>query len=223
LTYRWDLGDGTISREPFVKHTFAAPGFHRVGLTVNNGVFSDLAWRDLYVVEDRAEIGTEGAAAQWSWIDPASEVKFRDDAEVYVSGKTAVAARVEPYSGGRLRLQYPASRDAALTLAEDSHIVFWLRALNENIPAWQETNPVLTVYETTNRFVRLTPKQDRLTHRANNEEREGWTYFRVPISGDEGWDREGALVKTGNWLTIGLDSWGADPFEIWIDGLAVTP
>lgn len=50
LAFRWDLGDGTVAQEARVEHVFRQPGLYRVGLTVNNGVFSDLAWRDLHVV-----------------------------------------------------------------------------------------------------------------------------------------------------------------------------
>ena len=44
-------------------------GRHSVGLTVNNGRFSDLAYRDFLVYEDVQEFGTEGQAGQWSWTE----------------------------------------------------------------------------------------------------------------------------------------------------------
>ncbi|MCU0959454.1 MAG: right-handed parallel beta-helix repeat-containing protein [Pirellulaceae bacterium] len=220
LTFRWDLGDGTVAAEPRVTHTFSAPGFYRVGLTVNNGLLSDLAWRDFYVVDAGAEWGTEQVASAWGWIDPQSEVQFADD-PAGIAGRFAVRALVQPYSGMMVHLLYPQSRDAAVPLAGKTRLVFWLRALNENLPAWQGPQPVVTLYESDERFAVLTPKQDLLSSRPNNEEREGWSYFVVPLAGNDQWERTGDLPKTLNFVTIGCDSWGAPPLQIWIDGMSL--
>ena len=57
----WATGRPRKSR--VVEHVFRTPGFHRLGLTVTNGALSDLAWRDLYVVDDAKELATEGQAS----------------------------------------------------------------------------------------------------------------------------------------------------------------
>jgi parallel beta-helix repeat protein len=220
LEFRWDLGDGTVSAQPRVEHVFGRPGFHRVGLTVHNGLLADLSWRDLYAVEDVAEFGTEGQADGWSWIDPQSRVRFSDDRAECLSGEASVAALVEPYGGGRVSLLYPAAKNAAIPLAEKTHLVFWIRAINENVPAWQSANPVVTLYESETRSVTLTPTVDLMSQRPNSEEREGWSYFKVPLAGSDLWKREGADLESLNYLTLGFDSWGAPPLRIWIDGLA---
>ncbi|HEY3322719.1 MAG TPA: right-handed parallel beta-helix repeat-containing protein [Planctomycetota bacterium] len=230
LRFRWDLGDGTFSTEPRVTHAFAAPGFYRVGLTVNNGLLSDLAWRDFYAVEDVEELGTEGQAADWSWVDPQSKAKFSDDREVRISGRSSLYALIQPYSGMRVNLLYPSSRKAGWPLAGKKSLVFWFKGVNENVPAWQDANPIVTLHETEQKFVRLTPKRDLLSAPPYIEAREGWTYFVVPLAGDELWKRDssagvpaGAEMTTANWLTIGFDSWGAPPLRIWLDGLAFKP
>ncbi len=220
LRFRWDLGDSTISDQPRVEHVFLRPGFHRVGLTVQNDLLSDLGWRDLYAVEDVVEFGTNGQAGQWSWSDPQSQVHFSDDREQQISGGESLAAVVQPYSGGRVSLLYPAAKDAAVTLSDKTHLVFWIRAINENVPAWQETNPLVTLYESETTSATLTPVADLMSQRPNSEEREGWTYFAIPLAGDEQWKRAGVDLKQVNYLTIGFDSWGAPPLRIWIDGLA---
>jgi parallel beta-helix repeat protein len=221
LRFRWDLGDGTTATEARVEHAFKQPGFYRIGLTVNDGLLSDLAWRDFYVVEDVKELGTEGEAEQWGWIDPQSAVKFSDDREVKISGSTSVFAMVRPYSGGWVSLLYPKSRAAGLSLAGKKSLVFWLKTVNENVPAWQGPNPVVTLHESETKFARLTAKTDLLAQPPYNEAREGWTYFVVPLAGDEQWKREGVELRTANYLTIGFDSWGAPPLRIWVDGLAL--
>jgi len=220
LEFRWDLGDGTVSAQPRVEHVFGRPGFHRVGLTVHNGLLADLSWRDLYAVEDVAEFGTEGQADGWSWSDPQSRVRFSDDRAECISGEASVAALVEPYGGGRVSLLYPAAKNAAIPLADKAHLVFWVRAINENVPAWQSANPVVTLYESETRSVTLTPTVDLMSQRPNSEEREGWSYFTVPLAGSDLWKRDGSDLESLNYLTLGFDSWGAPPLRIWIDGLA---
>lgn len=221
LHYRWDLGDGTTAQTGRVEHAFRAPGFYRVGLTVRNSLLSDLCWRDFYVAEDLPELGTEGQAAQWGWIDPQSKVRFSNDREERIAGKASVYALVQPYSGGRVNLLYPASKNGDMSLKGKRALVFWIKAINENLPAWQFTNPVVTLYESESRFVTLTPKVDLLSQRPNNEEREGWSYLVVPLAGDETWKREGPELSTVRYLTLGFDSWGAPPLRIWIDGMAL--
>lgn len=221
LRFRWDLGDGTILTDPRINRAFKQPGFYRVGLTVNNGELSDLAWRDFYVVEDIKELGTDAAANQWDWVDPQSTVKFSDDHQTKISGNTATFALVQPYGGGRVSLLYPKAKQAALSLEGKRALVFWLKTINENVPSWQGPNPVVTLHESETKFVRLTAKTDLLAQPPYNEAREGWTYFVVPLSGDDEWTREGGNLQTVNYLTIGFDSWGAPPLRIWMDGLAL--
>lgn len=220
LRFRWDLGDGTIAQTARVEHVFRSPGFHRLGLTVSNGSLSDLAWRDLYVVDDVEELGTEGQAKDWSWVDPHSRVRFSDDRENRICGKSSVLALVRPYSGNRVQLLYPASRKAGWPVQGKKELVFWVKAINENVPAWQFTNPVVALHQSETKAVVLTPTQDLMSQRPNNEEREGWSRFVVPLAGNELWKREGADLSVINYLTLGFDSWGAPPLWIWIDGLS---
>jgi len=220
LEFRWDLGDGTILSTERAAHVFQRPGFHRMGLTVHNGRLSDLAWRDLYITEDVAEIGTEGAAADWSWIDASSRAAFEDDRETRLVGESSVRALVSPYGGGRVSLLYPASRRAGWKPSEYRELVFWVKALNENVPAWQDVNPIVTLHSGESDAIRLAPRGDLLSQPPYNEAREGWTYFAVPLAGDAVWERTGSDCETIDYVTIGFDSWGAPPLRIWIDGLA---
>lgn len=222
LSFRWDLGDGTTAENAdSITHKFDKPGFYRVGMTVNNGLLSDLAWRDFYVVADLPEPATEGSASEWTWVDPQSKVIFRDDRKLRIAGESSIFAQVEPYGGFRLNLQYPASKQAGWKLAGKSRFNFWFKAINENLPAWQDANPIVTLCESDEKFVRLTPKGDLLSQPAYNEAREGWTYVSIPLVGDSQWNREGPEIETVNFLSIGVDSWGAPPLKIWLDGLSL--
>jgi len=221
LRFRWNLGDGTVVQTANAAHAFKTPGFYRLGLTVNNGLLSDLAWRDFYVVDNLAELATEGHATDWAWIDPQSRVAFADDREVRIAGRMSLRAEIDPYGGGRVNLLYPASRKAGISLRGKKELVFWLKAQNENVKGWQSANPIVTIHESDERRCMLTPKADLLSRRPNNEEREGWSRFVVPLAGDGQWTREGDLPEMLNYLTIGFDSWGGEPLRIWIDGLGL--
>ena len=108
-----------------------------------------------------------------------------------------------------------------MSLAGKTHLVFWIKAINENVPAWQGPQPIITLYESDQKFAVLTPKDDFLSSRPNNEEREGWSYFVVPFAGNEQWERTGDVPATLNYVTIGCDSWGAPPLRIWLDGMSI--
>ena len=200
--FRWHLGDGQLAEGPRIEHVYKSPGFYRVGLTVTSGPLSDLAWRDLYVIEPVDEIGTEGAetAAQWSFIDPQSRVTFQSDADVKIVGNSSLRALVNPYGGERVSLRFPAAADLQIPLKGKSKLVFWIKSINENVPAWQNANPVVTLYESPTKFVRLEPRQDLLSNPPYNEARDGWTYITVPLQGDELWKREGDEHRHGQFL-----------------------
>jgi parallel beta-helix repeat protein len=221
VTFAWDWGDGKSSQDAHPSHVFAKPGFYRLGLTVNNGQLSDLAWQDLYIVANIPEPATEGAAKHWSFVEePNLQMTFRDDKEIKLAGKSSVAVKIDPYHGQRASMLFPKSKDAAWKLAGKQKLVFWLKTQNPNLPGWQDVNPVVTLYESDKQTQRLAPKIDLLSQPSYNEAREGWKYFEVPLSGNEQWVRDGEIA-TLNWLTIGVDSWGGDPLQIWIDGLGL--
>jgi parallel beta-helix repeat protein len=222
LSFRWFLGEGTWVTLPRFEHRFSRPGFHRVGLTVNNGRFSDLAWRDLYVVQEGSEEATEGSAEKWGFVDPQSQVTFHADRVQRIAGEVSIHALVQPYGGQRVSLEYPRDHQANWSLAGKTHLVFWLKTRNENIPAWQDANPLVTLFGRDGAKVEYRPRTDLLGQPAETEAREGWTFIRVPLASDVDWKRTGESVESLQWLSLGFDSWGAPPLEIWIDGLSFT-
>lgn len=222
LAFAWDLGDGETQTAPSITKTFSRPGFYRIGVTVDNGVLSDLAWRDFYVVDDAPEAGTEGEAALWSWRDAGSKAIFANDLKNRIAGDQSLSATIDPYSGGRVNLLYPTTQNAALPLQGKSKIQFWWKAINPNLPGWQDVNPVITLYQDEENYVRLTPTKDFLSSPPYIEAREGWTHIVAPLAGDAEWTRETrGEVQTVNYFTIGVDSWGGDALRIWLDGLAI--
>lgn len=60
-----------------------------------------------------------------------------------------------------------------------------------------------------------------LSSPADSEAREGWLMMTVPLRGGDDWTVEGKLPDHAEKLSLGFDSWGGDPFEVWLDGLMI--
>jgi parallel beta-helix repeat protein len=221
LTVRWDLGDGQASSLRRVERTFSRPGFYHVGLTVNNGRFSDLAWRDFYVVGSAPEIGTAGPSSRWVCQDTDSRASFHEDASVRIVGDRSIRASINPYGGGRVTLVYRSPTAALPKLLGKTRLVFWLRAINPNVPAWQGPNPLVSLRGSDGSIAVLEPNCDLLSAPPYNEAREGWTYLEVPLRGDRVWKFTRKLPDNVSAISLGFDSWGAPPLQIWIDGMAL--
>lgn len=220
LTLAWDLGDGTQSTASEVRHAFQAPGFYRVGLTVKDGQLSDVDYRDFYVVEEHPELATEGQAPDWGMVaEPQLKMTYHNDRETKIAGSSSVHAVIDPYHGQRASLLFPQSKGANWSLAGKTHLVFWVRTINPNL-GWQDVNPVITLYGADTKSLRLSPKKDLLGNPTFNEGRDGWKYFEIPLAGDDEWQREGGDIPTLSYFTFGVDSWDAQPLQLWIDGLA---
>ncbi len=218
---RWDLGDGTIlagSAPLLVRHEFREPGLKRVGLTIRDGRASSLAWRDVYVVEDRPEIATDGPSTDWTWDDPRSSVVFSEDPAQALAGRSAIRGEVKAYGGGRTTFVASVGSPAR-SLTGKKSLAFWVRSRNPNLPGWQGPNPVVTLRGPNRASRILTPARDWLAQPTENEAREGWTLVTVPLEGGDGWDVKGPRPTSLEAIGIGLDSWGMDPWTVWIDGM----
>ena len=65
------------------------------------------------------------------------------------------------------------------------------------------------------------PGRDLMREADNNEVREGWRLFEIPLQGNERWQRDGDLPASLRAVSLAFDSCGAPPLTIWIDGLAI--
>lgn len=228
LSFTWNLG-GIRAEGERVARVFSEPGFYRVGLTVSNGSLADLAFRDFIAVNAiEEEVGTEGQAARWGYelqgnADGKGRILFSDDRDA-LFGRWSVRWKPDPYPGMYATAIFPGARDARWDLSRKARVTFWLRAENSNIPGFQEPGPVLRLYGK-GWEVRLQPSGGRnlLVTQPYSESRWTWMRVSIPLAGDSEWDRE-ATGKPDLSLTqaisVSLDSWGGDPFTVWLDGLA---
>jgi parallel beta-helix repeat protein len=222
LTFAWDLGDGTRVDSSRLEHAYARPGFYRAGVTVDNGSLGALAGLDIYVV-DNVDIAAD--ASTWTWTDTSGQCQtvFTDDPEGKLVGAASVRARIDPYDGMRVSLLWPKTKDWKLPFADKKELVFWIKSIDEYVTGWQDGNPLVTLWQSEDCYVRLSPARDFMAQPKNSEARAGWSRYAVTLAGDADWRREakGAALATVNWITLGFDSWGGPPLTIWIDGLGL--
>ncbi len=231
LNFAWDVGNGPIRPGTQLQHTFDRVGFHRVGLNVSNGQLTEPAWRDVYVIRDVTELGTESESANWSIEDfhdrtrsneQTSRATFTIDDTDPLIGKSSLKVVIQPYAGFRAALTYPKSRDAAWSLEGKTKLVFWLKAINADVTGWQG-GPFIVVQGDDGKLCHIEPKpgRDLMRELDHNEAREGWRLFEIPLRGDDRWQLDGELPTTARAVSLAFDSWGAPTLRLWIDGLAL--
>lgn len=229
LRWRWHL-NGESAEGPVWERAFNLPGFYRVGLTVDNGARAGLAWRHLLVVDPvQRELGTEGEAARWGFelegnTDGRGGVVFSDVSPGLVGGR-CLEFTPDPYPGAYATVIFPAARDAKWNFSAAQAIRFWMKALNPNIPGWQNAGPVVRLLGADG-HAEFKPAKDAnlLNDPPYSEARWTWMPIRIPIAGGDGWERTDSPTVSLTQiraLSIGLDSWGGDPFTVWIDGLSI--
>lgn len=226
ISFRWQIDGESGGDGPRLEVVPARPGLARVALTVTAGGRSDLAWRDLWVVDDAPETGTDpvvdGGHSGWRCDDPDSSVAFGFDGGDALVGDAALHARIDPYDGGRVTLLH-VPRAGPLALPSGGSIVVWIKARNPNVPAWQDGNPVFTIRDGDGREAILAPERDLLANPPSTEAREGWLRVEAPLAGGDGWRKSGEMPAKAATIGIGFDSWGAPPLDIRLDGLRVAP
>jgi parallel beta-helix repeat protein len=195
LTFRWRIGTEERVGPSAVEATFDQPGFHRIYVTADDGHLAGLAYQDLYVVEEGAELGTEGDAADWIATQagvPSGEDRVPlIDSELALIGETSTHLRPEPYSGGAVSLRYPADPEHRWDLSETGKLTFWLRFRNPNHGFQGPTVIRLHAGQGIATYVATEGGRPRnlLARLPYPEAREGWVRVEMPLSGGDGWTR----------------------------------
>jgi parallel beta-helix repeat protein len=229
LKFHWYL-EGAAGEGPVLTRVFNEPGFRRVGLTVENGARAGLAWRDLLVVEPVArELGTEGDALGWGYElegndDGKGRVLFADEGPGII-GTRCLRLTPKPYPGAYATAVYPAARDAGWNLSDRKQIRFWMKVRNPNVPGWQNAGPVVRLLGKAGE-IEFKPAKDGnlMNDPPYSEARWLWMPIRIPLEGSAEWQRTvkgTASLDRIEALSLSFDSYGYDPFTVWLDGLTV--
>ena len=230
LTFTWDVGDGRFRQGQELTHTFDRVGFHRIGLNISNGVRTEIAWQNVYVARDMTELGTERDAANWLVEDlndrtrsdnQISKAVFTDEPTDRLIGQSSLRVVIRPYAGFRTALTYPKSRDANWPLAGKTKLVFWIKAINEDVTGWQG-GPFIRLDGEAGQQCHIEPMPglDHMRNAEHNEARDGWRLFEIPLHANDQWQTIGDLPDKVQALALIFDSWGAPTLRFTIDGLA---
>lgn len=232
LWVRWDPAGRESDGMEFERSM--EEGFHRLSLSVMDGVSAGIAGLDVYSVAAVDEVGTEGNAGEWTAIledaGPGTPpVRFRDSRNALL-GEYSLEIAPVVYPGFDLAAKFPARPGPAWSLHPDQWISFWLRFENPNLHGFQGPNPILRLQgpEGVITFRPRGPESGKPRNLMNPhdlpypEARYGWVQIRVPLAGDDTW----SVTRAGKpdlaeirQISLHFDSWGADPFRVWLDAL----
>ncbi len=193
LSFQWFIG-GAGYQTRTIGHTFTRCGFHRVGVTANNGSLAGLAYRNVYVVGDGREIGTEGTIDAWTASSEGgrSTVEIRK-AEQAVKGTSSTCFEVEPYDGTGVSFRLPWKDSAHSMFDENAELTFWLKVQNTNNVGFGGPQPIVRLHAGSVTYV-YTPAsggrpRNLLRDMPYSEARYGWLYLTVPFKGNGEWLR----------------------------------
>lgn len=227
LRFHWI---GSTNAGGVFETAFETVGLHRVSLTVDNGSRAVMAWRDVLVTEPVAsELGTEGGAAQWGFdlgnnTDGKGKIQFADDPSSLI-GQHSLRWTPDPYPGELATVIYPAAKNAGWNWTSKKQIRFWIKSQNPNIPGWQNAGPIVTLIGPSGRIEFRPPKDANLLNDPPfSEARWTWMPVVIPLEGNARWLKktEGTIsLERIDAISFGLDSYGWEPFTVWLDGLTV--
>lgn len=237
LSYRWDMGDGTILAGSTVTYAFQKTGYYDVAVTVSNGALGDLAWLNCNVVAAGAEIGTESPVSEWlipsnsgkttaSLAQPAtSPLSDMVDFLTYFVIDGNQSLKLDSYAANS-KLTYPASQNAAYDFSTADALSFSMRVLNEGNDFSSYKAPLVKLATDANNSITFTPTKSWLStiNAATygcNQYRTEWTPVMIPFSGNGDWQitRQGEVDFANiNYIEITALT-GGGHLQMWLDGM----
>lgn len=228
---QWQIDRGELHDGETIQVQGLKPGFHRLNVNVRENGQTRPLWKNIYVVCDVMEIGTEAGWSEWEIADynertlspvQSSAGKFSADSEGGIVGLHSLHCRLDPYAGQRVVLIQDVSERVPDQRVEDLVVSFWLKTLNEDMTGWQG-GPFLLLRGRDGTECWLEPSEGRdlMRQLQHPEERMGWRLLQLPLRGNDAWRQVGKLPQQLSAIGLGFDSWGAPPLEISVDGLAI--
>ena len=124
-----------------------------------------------------------------------------------------------------MTVTFPGTRDAGWDFSGRQRLRFWLKSRNPNIPGWQNAGPVVRLLGPQGEFeYRPVKDANLLNDPPFSEARWSWMPVSIPLDGNAAWTcRTNGTVQLNriDSISLALDSWGGDPFTVWVDGLEV--
>lgn len=229
LSFRWFV-EGQVRNGAVMETSFQKEGFYRLGLTVDNGGLASIGWRDVLAVAPvERELGTEGHAAQWRYElesdqDGRGRMRFADDSGALV-GRHCLRLQPNPYPGAYATAIFGSTSGTSWDFSGKKEIRFWLKARNPNIPGWQNPGPVVRLLCPNGQYeFKPSGGANLLNDPPFSEARWLWMPITIPLAGDARWERStrgNAALEQVTGISLSFDSWGWEPFTVWLDGLTI--
>ncbi|MBP3962057.1 right-handed parallel beta-helix repeat-containing protein [Paenibacillus lignilyticus] len=200
LTYRWDMGDGTVSETAKVEHIYEQAGFYRVGLTViGPSGTADLDWIDLNVLHAKEQIKHRvqvNQALLAGVVPNHSAVMMMNDDPTSVGDGQALQLQA---SSSLVKLQLPVPAEIAaqaLTKSNRGELSFWIKFSHETWGGFPSSAFTVRLKQDDGRYVQWVSARPLFEWtQIASEARNGWSNIRIPLSGEQtGW----VLSDAGN-------------------------
>jgi parallel beta-helix repeat protein len=190
------------------------PGFFDIDVTVDDGYLASPASTTVTVVPSGQLFGQ--AAATWtsqcSTGDPTCTATITNDPNG-INGSAVEVYTTDPYG-------FTFSTPAVVNASKLSKLGFFFRANNTNASGWQNFDVVL---ETSTGPLTYTPPISILPTSPSS-----WVFLEVPLAGglDQGvtWTLDasgGGTLSTVQSIQILTDTWGGNPYDVWVDELSM--
>lgn len=192
LTYLWDLGDGTRSSLMEIEHTYAEPGYYRVGLTVISASgTADLDWIDLNVLpadeqvkhrfDKKTAVVTEAIPSRTAHLTLNEQEAVEAGPSVQLQASSSLV---------KLQLDMPETA-AAEALAIGSELQFWIQFAHETWGGFPQAAVTVRLKQSDSRYVQWTCAKPLFEWtQIASEARMGWSQIRILLCGeDNGWTR----------------------------------
>lgn len=226
LNYHWELGDGTASSEPLVKHVFQEPGFYRVSLMVDNGRLADLDYLNVFVTAEGKELGTDKPSALWEMSSDDPEAVLTGDYNNYIKGSNSICVK-SPFAKN-YSLIYPAARDLDEDFSDKKIISFYLKyEVGLNFAHENNKKPVIRLNTGETDYYEYMPAEAYLEMLKVDikEEQYAWRRFEIKLDGSsENWIRKitgDPSLADINFIEIIAGPAARCESNFWIDALMV--
>jgi parallel beta-helix repeat protein len=210
LTMPTMVFSGDATETPSV--TFTEPGLYDVDLTVSDGYLASMDWHVIAVPPTGVRVGE--TPADWTYScdqapDCVTVISADSDG---VHGDAVHIVTDAPFDFTALA---PASRNLGLDASGMTGLSFYVRSFNLNTLGFQGNYPVVVLASFAG-TITYTPDVNLLQTLPDD-----WYYLDVPLAGGSGWTRTdaGGSLSLVDWIEIHTDTWGGDPYQIWIDAV----
>ncbi|REE57572.1 parallel beta-helix repeat protein [Paenibacillus taihuensis] len=180
LSFRWEMGDGTVLESREVTHSYAKPGFYRVALTVSDGVLSSLDWIDIHVVPSSESVvlkmQPESAAL--------SGIPQDQFAALQVDGKQRLCNESSLHVKSTATLtQINIPIQAETKLADASQLGFWMKYQHEVRDGFGHGSIIVRLIQDDRNYIQYVINSPFYNwSKIASEARYGWSCFELPLA-----------------------------------------